>query len=448
MRLLNEGSLTSSAVQRVVQRYGTPAYIYDESALRSRCRELVSLKNSHSICVRYAMKANSSAAILQIVAGEGLHIDASSPEEVERAILAGIHPSKILLTSQQVPTGKTLGFLGDRICEGLLFNVCSIGQLRAVAPLVCNRRFPVYLRIHPGTGSGESSTRDTGSNYSSFGVCRMDLEEAVRIVEQNRILVRGVHIHIGSGSDPAVWLDTVSRGVEIVDEYFPEADVLNLGGGFKTARMPDEITSDVSSMVAHACGVLDDYATETGRRIKLEIEPGTYVVASAGYLAASVMELKSTGETGYEFVLLNSGMEANTRPLLYGARHPFFVLRGSGEVIHSDYNPPMQTGETYKAVVVGKCCETGDTQTIDPSGEIASRRFSPPLPGDTFLIGGCGAYCSSMALSGYNSSLQLQEILVRPDGNSAVIRKPQTMLQLVENEEHLPEFVFVNESGV
>lgn len=441
MRFLNEGSLSSSAVQKVVHQYGTPAYIYDESALRSRCRELVLLKHTHSINVRYAMKANSSAAILQIVTGEGLDIDASSPEEVERAILAGIDPSRILLTSQQVPTEKKLVFLEEKLKDGLVFNACSLGQLRAVAPLVCNGRFPVYIRVHPGTGSGESSTRNTGSNYSCFGVCRKDLDEVAVIVEQNAIIVRGVHIHIGSGSDSAVWLDTVSKGVDIVHRHFPGAEVLNLGGGFKTARMPDEISADISSMVAHACGVLDRYAVDTGRHLKLEIEPGTYIAASAGYLAARVMELKSTGESGYEFVLLDSGMEANTRPLLYGARHPFFVFRGKGEIIHSDFNPDPDKGKTTRAVVVGKCCETGDSQTIDSFGEIEPRKFSLPLPGDTFLIGGSGAYCSSMAPSGYNSSLQLREVLVRPDGSSFVIRKPQTMNQLIENEEHLPEFV-------
>ncbi len=441
MRFFNEGSLSSSTVQRVVHRYGTPAYIYDESALRSRCRELVLLKHTHSINVRYAMKANSSAAILQIVTDEGLDIDASSPEEVERAILAGIDPSRILLTSQQVPTERTLAFLEEKLQDGLLFNACSLGQLRAVAPLVQGGRFPLYIRIHPGTGSGESSTRNTGSNYSCFGVCTKDLEEVTDIVEKNSILVRGVHIHIGSGSDSAVWLDTVSKGVTFVQRHFPEVEVLNLGGGFKTARMPDEITADVSSMVAHACEVLDQFAVETGRHLKLEIEPGTFVAASAGYLATRVMELKSTGESGYEFVLLDSGMEANTRPLLYGARHPFFVFRGKGEIVHSDFNPDPERGKTTEAVVVGKCCETGDSQTIDSAGEIAPRKFSLPRPGDTFLIGGSGAYCSSMAPSGYNSSLQLREVLVRPDGSSFVIRRPQTMNQLIENEEHLPEFV-------
>lgn len=441
MRLLNEGLITSSAVQNIVQRYGTPAYIYDEAALRNKCQELIKLKKTYPICVRYAMKANSSAALLQIVVDEGLHIDASSLEEVERASLAGVDLSKILLTSQQLPSGRSLELLKEKIEDGLLFNACSIGQLRVLAPIIKNRRFPIYLRVHPGIGSGESETRNTGSNYSCFGVHRNDLKEARKIVEEHRINILGIHIHIGSGSNPAVWLNTAQQGVDIVNTHFPEAKVLNLGGGFKTARMPEETSANIPSMVAHTCNVLDNYYRETGRRLKLEIEPGTFIAAGAGFLATQVMELKSTGETGYEFILLNSGMEANTRPLMYGARHAFFILRGSGEIVHSDFSPNPNSEKGYMAVVVGKCCETGDTQTIDSNGKIVPRKLTFPLAGDTFLIGGCGAYCSSMSPSGYNSSLQLQEILIRPDGSSIVIRKPQTMAQLTENEEHLPEFV-------
>jgi diaminopimelate decarboxylase len=162
------------------------------------------------------------------------------------------------------------------------------------------------------------------------------------------------------------------------------------------------------------------------------VEPGTYIVASAGYVVTTVVDKKSSGPDGFAFVILDAGMETITRPLLYGSRHPLYVVARDGRLLSSEFAPSIGTQEQH--VVVGRCCESGDAQTIDAQGNIMPRAMADAEIGDHVVIGGAGAYCSSMSLTGYNSYPQAAEVLVRPDGSYKLIRERQTLAQLTQNE--------------
>jgi diaminopimelate decarboxylase len=146
-----------------------------------------------------------------------------------------------------------------------------------------------------------------------------------------------------------------------------------------------------------------------------------------------VLDIKSSGPDGFDFLILNAGMEANTRPLLYGSRHPFYVISTRGELLSSEFDLESATN-SLNAVVVGRCCESGDSQTLDDHGHVLPRKLGNPRPGDYVVIGGTGAYCSSMTLINYNSYLQAPEVLLHSDGETSLIRKPQTFEQIVVNE--------------
>ncbi len=428
------GKVTARSIVEAAALVGTPLYLYDEAMIAQRCRDVQSMPSAFGMSARFAMKANSSRAILELVAEQGMGIDASSLNEVRRARRAGIPADRIMLTSQEFPENHDRADLEALMREGLAYNACSQRQLEAVAPFARARGISISVRVNPGVGAGESVTRNTGDKYSSFGVHLAGLDALTGLARQARVTIGQVHVHIGSGGDPAAWADNIDRMLEIVERHFPDATTINLGGGFKEARMPDEQAADIAALGQHARQRFEAFATRTGRKPHMSVEPGTYVVANAGYLVTRVTDRKWSGPGGFEFILTDGGMEANTRPLLYGSRHPFYVISRAGELLSSEWNLNDPNVELDFRVVVGRCCESGDSQSLDHHGHIIPRMMADPQVGDFVVVGGAGAYCASMSPFNYNSYLQAPEVLLGADGSLQVVRKPQTLDQVVVNE--------------
>ncbi|NJD04598.1 MAG: hypothetical protein FIA99_18835 [Ruminiclostridium sp.] len=125
-------------------------------------------------------------------------------------------------------------------------------------------------------------------------------------------------------------------------------------------------------------------------------------------------------------------MEVNARPLLYGSQHPFYVVSKNGKLLFSEFN--RNTDDDYQAVLVGRCCESGDSQCLTYDGLNTPRKFSEPETGDFVVIGGVGAYCSSMTPMNYNSHVQVSEVLYTCDSKYKEIRLKQTIEQIIANE--------------
>lgn len=428
------GRVTARSVVEAAALAGTPCYLYDEAMIAQRCRDVLAMPSAFGMTARFAMKANSSRAILELVAEQGMGIDASSLNEARRARLAGIPADRIMLTSQELPEGQDAADLEALMVQGLTYNACSQRQLEAVAPVARARKLPLSVRVNPGVGAGESVTRNTGDKYSSFGVHLAGLDRLTGFARQAGVTIGQVHVHIGSGGDPAAWADNIDRMLEIVERHFPDATTINLGGGFKEARMPDEQAADIAALGQHARTRFEAFAARTGRKPHMSVEPGTYVVANAGYLVTRVTDRKWSGPGGFEFILTDGGMEANTRPLLYGSRHPFYVISRAGELLSSEWNLNDPNVELDFRVVVGRCCESGDSQSLDHHGHIIPRMMADPQVGDLVVVGGAGAYCASMSPFNYNSYLQSPEVLLGADGRLQIIRKAQTLDQVVANE--------------
>ncbi|MBN1607515.1 MAG: diaminopimelate decarboxylase [Polyangiaceae bacterium] len=437
MGTLMVGSLGPAVVVQAARQYGTPLYLYDERTIVERCRNVLAMPNAFGLHAGYAMKANANRAIVQLVAREGIGIDASSLNEVRRARMAGIASRRIVLTTQEVPEGADRSELETLMSEGLLYNACSLRQLHLVAEFAARTRARLSMRVNPGVGSGETVTRNTGDNYSSFGIHMTQLAEATSQARKRGLTIEQVHVHIGSGGDPAVWQSNVDRMLAITEQYFPSARTLNLGGGFKEARMPEEIAADVQALGHYAERRFRQFAERTGRRLVMAVEPGTYVMANSGYLVTSVIDKKWSGPEGFEFLVVNGGMECNTRPALYGSRHPFYVVSANGSVLSSDFDPAVK--QQPGRVVAGRCCESGDSQTLDAEGHVVPRPMADPSVGDYVVIGGVGAYCASMSVFNYNSHRQAPEVLLREDGSLQLIRRRQTLEQITANEFALDE---------
>ena len=411
--------LSPKQVKDIANDFGTPVFVYSQEEIEKRCEVALSFPNEYGLTVRYAMKANPNATILKIMRKKGVHIDASSIYEVERALLIGFQPNEIMLTSQEIsPNLKSI------LEKGVFYNACSLHQLETYGKLFHGKE--VSIRVNPGLGSGATQKTDVGGTTSSFGIWHEYMDDVKKIREKYNLKITKVHTHIGSGSDPEVW-KAVSRYTLEYAEMFPECQTVNLGGGFKVGRMSDEKTTDLQKIGEPVKELFIQFYKNHGRKLRLEIEPGTHMMALCGSIISRVVDKVNTGTKGFEFIKLDTGMDANTRPSLYGSRHPLITVAANGDT-------PQNTKDY---VVVGHCCESGDLFTQKEGGAPETRTMSEAQIGDFIVMEGTGAYCSGMSTKNYNSYPETQEVLLDKSGKSVLIRKRQELTQIMQNEINL-----------
>ncbi len=410
--------LTPTQVRNIAEKFGTPVYVYNENMLKASAELAKNSPNAYGLTVRYAMKANSTAAIINLFDGMGIHFDASSSYEVHRLLMIGIQASKIQLTAQELAPD-----LKELVDKGVLFNACSLRQLEAYGKLFPGYR--VCVRINPGVGSGHANKVNVGGPTSSFGIWHEYFDKIKSLAEKYDLTIDTIHTHIGSGSDPAVWEKVTKMNLHAV-KAFPNVTTLNMGGGFKIGRLPHEETTDLMEIGSKVKSFFEDFYKETGRKIKLEIEPGNYLVAANGALIAEIDDIVDTGEEGYTFLKTNTGMSDILRPTLYGVQHAM-------NLVSRDGNTPEKTEDV---VVVGHACESGDilTPTIGDAEGVASIPLPKAEIGDYLVIEDAGAYCSSMTAINYNSFPRVPEVMIMENGDYKLIRKRQSMNQIIENE--------------
>jgi len=297
----------------------------------------------------------------------------------------------------------------------------------------------VGIRVNPGVGSGGFSKSTTsfsktnvGGPSSSFGIWYglMDDGTVPGIVEKYGLTVERIHTHIGSGSDPEIWQQVATKSLSFC-KMFPTVTACNLGGGYKVGRNPGEPSTDLQEVGKPVTDAFRTFAEENdGRELRLEIEPGTFLVAMAGALVSTVQDkVFTTGEGGHVFLKLDSGMTDVLRPSLYGAIHPMTILPGTGK--SEDVG-----SEEESVVVVGHCCESGDLMTPE-SGlpeSLAERALRKAEIGDLLVMDGSGAYCAGMSTKNYNSFPEAPEVLVAKDGSVHLIRARQPLEQIYQNE--------------
>ncbi len=408
--------LTEDLALKAADQYGTPAYVYDEQSLLANADATLAFPNAYGLTVRYAMKASSNAAILKVFNRKGIHIDASSGHEAERAMKAGVGGVQISLSTQQLPTN-----FAELCSQGVTINACSLSQLERIGKELPGSE--IGIRFNPGVGSGGTNKTNVGGPSSSFGIWHELLDEVNAIIEKYSLKVFRIHTHIGSGSDPSVWQKASHLSLNLV-KAFPDVRVLNLGGGFKVGRMSDETTTDLQVVGAPVKEAFEAFAAETSRELRLEIEPGTWLLANTCALVTTVQDKTTTGADGYEFLKLDAGMTDLLRPSLYGSRHPLITVSREARGGSTDY------------VVVGHCCESGDliTTADGVADQLQARTMGVAEIGDLCVIEGVGAYCSSMPAKNYNSFPESPEIMVRTNGDLAEIRRRQTLDQILQNE--------------
>jgi diaminopimelate decarboxylase len=395
----------------IAARFGTPCYVYSRAAIERRWREFDRAFGALPHLVCYAVKANGTLAVLQVLARIGSGFDIVSVGELERVLAAGGDPERIVFSG----AGKRADELQRALEAGIrCFNVESPDELRrldAVAGAM-GRVAPVALRVNPDVDPGTHPYIATGTRGSKFGIAREAVPDLYR--EGSRLAhVRmcGIACHVGSQIvSLAPFRDIAARMAALAQELRSAGLALehvDLGGGLGV-RHDAETPPEPAACVAALC---DAFA---GLDVALHVEPGRAVVANAGVLLTRVEYLKQNGAK--HFAVVDAAMNDLLRPALYGSWHRILPVREDG------------TGPERHYDVVGPVCESADFLGLDRKLAIAA--------GDLLAVATAGAYGAVMT-SNYNARPRPPEVLV--DGTRVhEIRRRETIADLLALERLLP----------
>lgn len=406
--------LTKDKIKEIGNNFITPVFVYSEVELKKSAKLFLNFPNAYWLTVRYAMKASSNKNILKIFDTEWIYIDASSEYEIARAKSVWISEEKIQLTAQELPNEKEKIFNSK-----IIYNATSLHQLEEYGKIKPGSE--VSVRINPWLGSGWTNRTNVWWPASSFGIWYEYINNIVETAKKYDLKITKIHTHIWSWSDPVAWSKVSKMSLNIV-ENFPLVHTLNLGWGFKIWRMPEEITADLQIVWNEVKKNFEEFYNKTWRKLHLEIEPWTYLLANNCSLICKVQDVSDTWKDWYKFIKVNSWMTEVTRPSMYWSQHPLFVINDSNEK------------EEY--VVVGHCCESWDIWTPanwDPEG-LLPRLLNKANIWDLFIIDSVWAYCSSMSTKNYNSFPEAWELLIRENWDIQEIRKRQNVEDIWKNE--------------
>ena len=397
-------------LEPVAAAFGTPLYVYSAAAIASRYRAIDDAFAGYPHAVHYALKANSTLAILRLLRSLGSHADANSGGEIDVALRAGFTPAQIVFTG----VGKTVAELGRAIDLGVRsINVESEGEIERIERLSRERkvRTKIAIRVNPDVDARTHPHISTGLKINKFGI---PIDEVRALCARTRgrpnVEIIGLHAHVGS---QITSMDPLARAARALVDLARQLTIdgtsiehLDIGGGLGVSYDG----SPVPGAREYADAVLP-ILRESGLAIVLE--PGRHIVAPAGALLTRVVDVKEAGRrtpdagSGTErlFVVVDAGMTELIRPMMYNAYHRI--------------EPVVQNGAAPAvADVVGPLCESSDT--------LGKERTLPrPQVGELYAVLDAGAYGSVMA-SNYNRRMLPAEVLVEA-GAARLIRRRQNL---------------------
>ena len=399
-------------VTDIAAQFGTPAYVYSRATIERHWRAFDDALGDHPHLICYAVKANGSLGVLNILARLGSGFDIVSVGELERVLVAGGDPGKIVFSG----VGKRSDEIARALEVGIhCFNVESESELERINEVAgrLGKVAAVSIRVNPDVDAGTHPYISTGLKENKFGIDISIVEQVyLNAVEMRHIQPIGIDCHIGSQlTEVEPFLDALERVLDLADRlesHGIDIEHLDLGGGLgiryqdETPPLPSEYAEVILQRLQ-------------GSDYKIILEPGRAIMGNAGVLIMQVEFLKDNGT--HRFAIVDAAMNDNLRPCLYSAWQEIQpVIEQSDSVSH-------------KYDIVGPICETGDF--------LAKQRELAIKPGDLLVMRSSGAYGFSMS-SQYNARPRVPEIMVDGD-QSIVIRARETIEQLMQGETILPE---------
>ena len=388
----------------VAHTFGSPVYVYDANKISSQYERLTkAFAAVPSLRINYAMKALSNVSILKLMRKLGAGLDTVSIQEVKLGLHAGFAPEQIIFT----PNGVSMEEIEEVASLGVQLNIDNLSILEQFGSK--HPQVPVCIRINPHVMAGGNSNISVGHIDSKFGISIHQIPHILRIVENTKMHINGIHMHTGSD---ILDIDVFLYAAEILFDtakHFRELKFIDFGSGFKVPYKEGDIQTDIEELGERLGQRFLEFCKLYGRNLTLAFEPGKFLVSEAGFFLVKVNVVKQTTST--VFAQIDSGFNHLIRPMFYGATH----------FIESISNPE---GKKRFYSVVGYICET-DTFA-------SNRQIAEISEGDILCFRNAGAYCYTMA-SNYNSRPRPAEVLWI-DGQAKLIRKAETFEDLLHNQ--------------
>ncbi|QIH38196.1 diaminopimelate decarboxylase [Flavobacterium sp. Sr18] len=400
--------MQSKDLVQLAEQFGSPLYVYDAEKIQSQYNRLTkAFSKVEKLRINYAMKALSNVAILQLLKEMGSGLDTVSIQEVLLGLHAGYDPEKIFYT----PNGVSLEEIEEVSAMGVQINIDNLSILEQFGTKYPN--VPVCIRINPHVMAGGNANISVGHIDSKFGISVHQLPHLVRIVDNTKMNIVGIHMHTGSD---ILDIEVFLYAAEILFDAarnFKNLEFLDFGSGFKVPYKKDDIETDIEELGKKLSKRFNAFCTEYGKELTLIFEPGKFLVSEAGFFLAKVNVVKQTTST--VFAGIDSGFNHLIRPMFYGSQHHI-----------ENISHPKGKERFYS--VVGYICET-DTFANN-------RKIAEIKEGDILSFRNAGAYCFSMA-SNYNSRYKPAEVLWM-NGEGHLIRAHETFEDLLKNQIPLP----------
>ncbi|HHA1669377.1 TPA: diaminopimelate decarboxylase [Enterobacter roggenkampii] len=407
--------LNADNLLRLPAEFGCPVWVYDAQIVREKIAALHQFD-----VVRFAQKACSNIHILRLMREQGVKVDSVSLGEIERALVAGYDPkadSDAIVFTADVIDDATLARVHELQIPVNAGSVDMLEQLGQVSP---DHR--VWLRVNPGFGHGHSQKTNTGGENSKHGIWYADMPAALEVLQRYNLKLVGIHMHIGSGVDYGHLEQVCGAMVRQVVDFGQDLEAISAGGGLSIPYREGEEAIDTDHYYGLWSAARDQIAAHLGHAVKLEIEPGRFLVAEAGVLVSQVRSVKEMGSR--HFVLIDAGFNDLMRPSMYGSYHHITALAADGR--------DLTQAPRVETVVAGPLCESGDVFTQQEGGKVETRSLPEVKPGDYLVLHDTGAYGASMS-SNYNSRPLLPEVLF-DNGKARLIRRRQTIQELLALE--------------
>lgn len=400
-------TMTHSELIKIAEDFGSPVYVYDAKKIEFQYNRLTSaFKQVKHLKINYAVKALSNISILKYFKKLGAGIDTVSIQEVKLGLAAGFLPEQIIFT----PNGVSLNEIEEATQLSVQINIDNLSILEQFGTK--HPHIPVCIRINPHVMAGGNSNISVGHIDSKFGISIHQIPHLLRIVENTKMTINGIHMHTGSD---ILDIDVFLYASEILFEtakQFKNLDFIDFGSGFKVPYKLGDIETNIKELGKKLTQKFNQFCKDYGKDLTLAFEPGKFLVSEAGYFLTKVNAVKQTTST--VFAQVDSGFNHLIRPMLYGSHHDILNMS----------NP---NGRERFYTVVGYICET------DTFGN--NRQINEINEGDILCFKNAGAYCFSMA-SNYNSRYRPAEVLWY-NNESHLIRARESIEDILKNQVQL-----------
>ncbi len=399
--------MNPSDLLHIAEEFGAPVYVYDAAKIKAQYERLTNaFSGVKKLRLHYATKALNNISILKYVQSLGGGLDTVSIQEVKLGLRAGFSPSSIIFT----PNGVSLSEIEEVAKLGVQINIDNLSILEQFGSKYPD--IPVCIRINPHVMAGGNSNISVGHIDSKFGISIHQIPHLIRIAENTKMNINGIHMHTGSD---ILDIDVFLHASEILFETaknFKQLSFIDFGSGFKVPYKTGDIETNVEELGEKLTEKFNAFCKEYGKDLTLAFEPGKFLVSQAGYFLTKVNVVKQTTST--VFAQVDSGFNHLIRPMLYGSHH---------EIV----NISQPEGRERFYSVVGYICET------DTFG--SNRKIAEISEGDILAFKNAGAYCQTMA-SNYNSRFRPAEVLWL-NNEAHLIRKQENFDDILRNQVEL-----------